>query len=457
MPPSRNQMEVGLHCFSEANMSQLQQLGKWLNGRGLDLCELDNSGTNFGIVLLSKEDVVSEIIQRLSQLVSEGYFLIAVDVGETNLPFFRIAELLALGVVDVLPWSYQEQLVDCIYQRRIRYQIVQKVINSNLIKNKILGDSYVWKKVLQEVIEIACFSTKPVLVLGESGTGKELIARLIHDLDRRPEKEGLTLLDCSTLVPDLSGSEFFGHEKGAYTNAVSSREGAFAQANNGTLFLDEIGELPLNLQAALLRVIQEGTYKKLGSNDWKRTNFRLVSATNRPLRKVIEKNQFRGDLYFRISTCIVRLPTLRARLQDIPTLANHFLAQELNVKEPPQIDKLLLHHLMTRDYPGNVRELRQLISRIAYRYTGVGPITLGCLPIDHQVETMGLHPVPEEQSMTEAIRQALANGLGLKEIKRIAGNIAMDIAIDEAEGNLQSAAKRLDVSDRTLQVYRASI
>src|SRR6185295_226461 len=150
--------------------------------------------------------------------------------------------------------------------------------------------------------------------------GKELLARVIHALDPRPDKGELVVLDCTTIVPELSGSEFFGHERGAYTGAVGPRDGAFALAHGGTLFLDEIGELPLALQAQLLRVVQEGTYKRVGGNAWHKASFRLVCATNRDLKEEVARGRFRGDLYHRLATNASRLPPLRDRVEDILVL-----------------------------------------------------------------------------------------------------------------------------------------
>ena len=148
------------------------------------------------------------------------------------------------------------------------------------------------------MIETILFSQAPILLIGESGTGKELISRLIHALDKRADKKKLVVVDCTTIVPELSGCELFGHERGSYTNAIQSREGAFALANNGTLFLDEIGELPMNLQAELLRVLQEGMYKKVGSNSWQKTSFRLVCATHRNLKIAVEKRKIQAGSFF---------------------------------------------------------------------------------------------------------------------------------------------------------------
>jgi transcriptional regulator with GAF, ATPase, and Fis domain len=214
------------------------------------------------------------------------------------------------------------------------------------------------------------------LITGESGTGKELIARLIHTLDPRQNKRDLVVLDGASVVPELSGSEFFGHERGAFTGAVATREGAFALADGGTLFLDEAGELPMTLQAELLRVMQEGSYKRVGSNNWQRTDFRLVSATNRDLLAEEMRGCFRRDFYYRIAGWVCHLSPLRERPEDILPLARRFM-EKLRPGESYEFDDAAREYLLTRKYPGNVRDLRQLVTRIFYRHVGPGPITVG--------------------------------------------------------------------------------
>ena len=183
-----------------------------------------------------------------------------------------------------------------------------------------------WRSALRDIVEVGYFSDVDVLISGESGTGKELAAQLIHTLDQRPGKQDLVVVDCTTIVPSLSGSELFGHERGAFTGAVAAREGAFALADGGTLLLDEVGELPQELQAELLRVVQEGTYKRVGSNRWQKTRFRLVCATNRDLEADCEAGTFRSDLFFRLAAARIRMPALRERAEDVACLAEHFLA-----------------------------------------------------------------------------------------------------------------------------------
>src|SRR6516162_7426096 len=174
--------------------------------------------------------------------------------------------------------------------------------------------------------------------MGESGTGKEMLAQLIKELDFTARTANLTVVDCTTIVPELSGSEFFGHERGAFTGAINARDGAFALANGGILFLDEIGELPLPLQAQLLRVIQERSYKRVGGSTWHRTEFRLVCATNRNLLEMVTRGEFRADLFHRIASFICKLPPLRERIEDIIPLAEHFFRQVDPNHKVPHLD-----------------------------------------------------------------------------------------------------------------------
>ncbi len=192
-----------------------------------------------------------------------------------------------------------------------RWLTIDELIASPEIRDTLVGEGCAWVSMLRDVVEFARFTDASLLITGESGTGKELVARLIHALDPLRRKR-LVLLDCSTVVPELSGSEFFGHERGAFTTAVAEREGAFALADGGTLFLDEVGELPLRLQAELLRVVQERTYKRIGSNTWKETNFRLICATNRDLREEKARGAFRADFYHRLAAGILELRALGA-------------------------------------------------------------------------------------------------------------------------------------------------
>ena len=309
---------------------------------------------------------------------------------------------------------------------------------------------------MRHVVEIAMFGDASVLILGESGTGKEEVARLIHELDPNPEKGRLVTLDCATVVPELSGSEFFGHERGAFTGAISGRDGALALADKGTLFLDEVGELPLTLQAQLLRAVQEHAYKRLGGNTWQRAEFRLVCATNRDLEDDMLSGRFRRDFFHRIASNTCRLPPLRDRQDDIVGLSMHFL-QQLRPGDALELDDVVRDYLFRRAYPGNVRELRHLMIRLAQRHAGHGPVTAGAIPPDERPASDAREAREDwrDRLLPTVVRRALATGAGLKEIGQATTETAIRLAIADEDGNLQRAARRLGVTDRALQLRRA--
>jgi len=227
----------------------------------------------------------------------------------------------------------------------------------------IIGDSEVMKYVLYSMEQIAPIDTT-VLVLGESGTGKELIARAIHHNSKRKERP-LIKVDCAALPANLIESELFGHEKGAFTGAVKKRIGRFELANEATIFLDEIGELPLELQKKLLRVLQDGEYERLGSAKVMHTDARVIAATNRNLEKDVSKGSFRKDLWYRLNVLPLSLPPLRDRMDDIPALVELIMnrAQRRLGKHIKTIPNTVIMQLKAYPWPGNVRELENVIER----------------------------------------------------------------------------------------------
>jgi transcriptional regulator with GAF, ATPase, and Fis domain len=366
----------------------------------------------------------------------------------------RCWALLRAGADDVFAWDHSATPADEIAARLLRWERLDALLGSPAVRERLVGDNPRWRGLLRQIVEIARFTTASVLITGESGTGKELVARVVHDLDARPDKGELIVLDCGSVVPTLSGSEFFGHERGAFTGAIAAREGAFERADGGTLFLDEIGELPLPLQAELLRVIQEGTFKRVGSNTWRRTSFRLVCATNRDLAGDQAAGRFRPDLYHRIAGWCCRLPSLRERPDDILPLARHFLAELHDDGGVPDCDEPVRALLLGRAYPGNVRELRQLIARISFRHVGPGPITLGDVPADDRPGLEAADGAWPDDAFEHSIRTALARGFGMREIADAAAERAVAIAVADAGGSLTQASARLGVTSRALQLRR---
>lgn len=391
--------------------------------------------------------------------------------------------LLQQGAGDVVRMGSEVDVNDLI-ARVERWAAVDTLVESDAVASVAVGKSSCWLAVLRDVVEAACFTAAPVLVTGETGTCKEVVARLVHDLDRRPRKRELVLLDCTTVVPSLAGSEFFGHERGAFTGALAARSGAFEQAHRGTLFLDEVGELPGSLQSALLRVVQDGTYKRVGGTQWLNTEFRLVAATNRNLHNPDDASPFRRDLYYRIAATTIRLPPLRERQDDIVPLFQHFVsAAGLEIRDPPMTDAVR-NLLIGREYPGNVRDLRQLANRVVSRHVGAGPITPGDIPpedrghprsvgMSHQVGGEGAdHSEPDagipgtvldsdvgeslgwEDDLRHAVMHALTEGVGLKALKSRVPEVATEVALQLTSGPT-AAARLLGVSRRAVDYRKA--
>jgi transcriptional regulator with PAS, ATPase and Fis domain len=309
---------------------------------------------------------------------------------------------------------------------------------------------------MRRITEAAIFGDAPVLLSGESGTGKEVVAQLIHQLDRRPDKGAFITVDCTTIAKELAGSELFGHIRGAFTGAHHDREGAFALADGGTLFLDEIGDLPLPLQAELLRVLQERTFKAVGANVWRRTRFRLIAATHRSLEAEVAGGRFRDDLYYRIAGWRFTLPPLRDRLEDIPELTEFFLSAFANGRPAPSLRPEVTDFLMSHSYPGNVRQLRGILQRVMLRYPGSGEITLGLIAPEDRPTDPDHASADWLRDVEQAAGRAVACGVPLKEIGRHVGDCAVRVALRTEAGNLQRAAKRLGVTDRALQIRLAS-
>jgi DNA-binding NtrC family response regulator len=229
--------------------------------------------------------------------------------------------------------------------------------------SEIVGSSAALRQVLGE-IELVAPSDATVLVLGETGTGKELIARAVHQHSRRRDKP-LVRVNCTSIPKNLFESEFFGHAKGAFTGAIKDRAGRFEVASGGTLFLDEVGEIPLELQSKLLRVLQEKCYERVGEDRTRQADVRIVAATNRDLKKEVAAGCFREDLYYRLNVFPLQVAPLRERKEDIPLLTTHFvdlLVRELGCPKP-RLTRAVIETLQNYDWPGNIRELRNVIER----------------------------------------------------------------------------------------------
>lgn len=276
----------------------------------------------------------------------------------------------------------------------------------------IIGSSAPIMRAL-ELVRTVAPTDATVLIEGETGTGKELIAGAIHAHSQRKDRP-FVKLNCAAIPVGLLESELFGHEKGAFTSAVTRKIGRFEYADKGTLFLDEIGDIPLELQPKLLRVLQEGEFERLGSTQTQRVNIRVVAATNADLCQLVSRRHFRSDLYYRLNVFPISLPSLRDRSEDIPALVRHFVARyaEGMGKRIDEIPDKVMDSLVAHPWPGNVRELQNFIERSVILTTG----NVLCPPLHalaRRVASEGAEPTTMEDAEREHIRKILVRTNGV--------------------------------------------
>ncbi len=319
----------------------------------------------------------------------------------------------------------------------------KKVKRENFVLRRQIDDIYDSTGIIGncDAINSVCHIVKRVapmpstiLIEGESGTGKELVARAIHKFSNR--SGSFVPINCGGMSADLLESELFGHIKGAFTGASQSREGLFSYANHGTLFLDEIGEMPMPMQAHLLRVLEEQTVRAVGSNREIPLDVRIVAATNKDLKEQVKNKAFREDLYYRLNVLALRMPSLRERMEDIPVLAKHFistLSVQLGI-ESPSYDDSDLNRLQGYDWPGNVRELKNVIERCLLLGTSPGQCVQG-------MATDNLANAGE----TLASKKQLS-----KKLEHIEKQHILKV-LDEESGNKSAAARVLGISRKTLE------
>jgi formate hydrogenlyase transcriptional activator len=288
--------------------------------------------------------------------------------SKDDLPFLtQIAHQVAIAIENARAFGEISDLKNKLTQEKL---YLEDEIRSELKFEEIVGRSEALRRVLEQ-IETVAPTDSTVLIYGDTGTGKELIARAVHNLSAR-KSGAFVKLNCAAIPTGLLESEMFGHEKGAFTGAISQRIGRFELANRGTMFLDEIGEIPLELQPKLLRVLQEREFERLGSTRTLRTDARLIAATNRDLEALVGEQKFRSDLYYRLNVFPVRVPALRERPEDIPLLVRHFV-QQFSRQIGKAIDAIpaeTMSALARYSWPGNIRELQNVIERAVILTTG---------------------------------------------------------------------------------------
>jgi sigma-54 specific flagellar transcriptional regulator A len=334
--------------------------------------------------------------------------------------------------------------------------------------DKLIGQSKAIVAIRKLIAQVA-ETEATVLILGESGTGKEVIARALHDTSYRGTKPFVPV-NCGAIPAELLESELFGHEKGAFTGALNSRQGRFELAEGGTLFLDEIGDMPMTMQVKLLRVLQERTFERVGSNRTITCDVRIIAATHRDLESAIKENRFREDLYYRLNVFPIEVPTLRERSEDIPLLVKALIARlEAANRGAVRLTNASLAVLMQYDWPGNVRELANLIERLAIIYPK-GLVDIPDLPEKFQKFQMPESSLVETENNTDesfeqdesidmmgvfdhsssALAQLPKQGIDLKEYLNVLEVDLIRQALSECNGVVAHAARRLNMRRTTL-------
>jgi DNA-binding NtrC family response regulator len=379
-----------------------------------------------------------EVLKAVKKINQDTPVIMITAFGDVD----SALEALKLGALDYItkPFEIDELklLIDKVLQNQVdQDEELYKLLEEQLKDNKIIGHSSKMVQVLQMVQRVAN-TTATVLISGESGTGKELIARALHQLGDRKDKTYVSV-NCGALPESLLESELFGHEKGAFTGAINRNIGRFERAEGGTLFLDEIGELSLPMQVKLLRALQEKEIERVGGKTIVKVDVRVIAASNRNLQEMVTKGTFREDLYYRLNVVPIDLPPLRDRKEDIPELVDYFIKKYANKgnKHVSKISHIALQLLMRYPWPGNIRELENIIERAVILCWGE-TITPEVLP----KEIIGVNEDRHTFDLPE-------EGIDLEEVEKH----LIEQAIEKSKGNQTLAAKLLGISRQTL-IYR---
>lgn len=369
------------------------------------------------IILLGVSDSVESTLKELNYLVEQFTKVPIIIVGKR----LNDEHCMQGNIVACLPFPFSySQIMDALHRCNIAKDTIKSIMPSaqRLSMFRTLVGSSDSIRTISKLIEQVSDTEASVLVLGESGTGKEVAARAIHSLSSRADKPFIPI-NCGAIPAELLESELFGHEKGAFTGAVTSRQGRFELANGGTLFLDEIGDMPLNMQVKLLRVLQERCFERVGSNKSIGVNVRIIAATHRNLEVAIKEGSFREDLFYRLNVFPIHMPPLRNRREDIPLLFNELITRIENENRPvirlmPEAMAILCQY----NWPGNVRELANLVERLTILYPN-GIVGKKDLPLRLQDESLSVAVELSERQALMAIMKPEAEfavqSLDLKE------------------------------------------
>jgi len=435
----------------------LEWATKHLTANGLRILRCDNADNAVKVVEKTTVDVVVadiqiqpfdglELLSRLRQTSPATLVILTTGFPSTG----QVIEATQRGAHDVmrkeaLPFELRPVVESALQTADDRRSAEQPAAEMPSLDGrvKIIGVS----RALQDVFKIVgrvARSDAPVLVTGESGTGKELVAKAIHEYSPRRQQE-LIAINCGAIPENLLESELFGHEKGSFTGAIARRAGRFEQADGGTLFLDEIGDMPLSVQVKLLRVLQDGTFSRVGSNETLSADVRIVTATNKILSSEVAAGRFREDLYYRLNVVEIRLPPLRERAEDIPLLAEFFLQRitRKNGMARIRLSTEAIAALQNHHWPGNVRELENTIARAC----ALASSTV-LLPADIPLAAA---PGSEKGGVQQALSKLLdIVPAGENAIAWFARELAA-CSLDRHDGDLKEAASELGISASELR------
>ncbi len=427
--------------------------------------------------LNSSRDVLGVLLGEVSTKGTSSELLKQIGAWDEFLPVLMIGESLAADCPEELrrrvlaslemPPSYNK-LLDSLHRAQVYREMYDEARERgrqrepNLFRS-LVGTSRAIQHVRTMMQQVADTEAS-VLILGESGTGKEVVARNLHYHSKRREGPFVPV-NCGAIPAELLESELFGHEKGAFTGAITSRAGRFELANGGTLFLDEIGDMPLPMQVKLLRVLQERTFERVGSNKTQSADVRIIAATHKNLEKMIEEGSFREDLYYRLNVFPIEMAPLRERVEDIPLLMSELISRMEHEKRGSiRFNSGSIMSLCQHDWPGNVRELANLVERMAimhpYGVIGVSDLPKKFRYVDDEDEnlTASLREELEERAaLTSQLPVGIDSGSMLPpeglDLKDYLGNLEQGLiqqALDDANGVVARAAERLRIRRTTL-------
>jgi len=426
------------------------------------------------------EGQVEDSTEISAVLLGDSHSIPAADVIEALLTWDKGIPILSIGnavQADNLPENIRRALLAAVemppsYNKLLdslhRCQVYREQYTHNRSRGErrevqlfrsLVGTSRQIQNVRELIMQVADKDVS-VMIQGESGTGKEVVARNLHYHSHRRNKPFVPV-NCGAIPAELLESELFGHEKGAFTGAISSRPGRFEMAEGGTLFLDEIGDMPLNMQVKILRVLQEHTFERVGSNKTLNANVRIIAATHKNLEKMIEDGTFREDLYYRLNVFPIDMPSLRERVEDLPLLLNELVSRLENEKRGSiRFNSAAIMSLCRHDWHGNVRELANLVERLAilhpYGVVGVNELPKKFRHVDDTDENYSM-PVVADVTQAEGGLAGIdspallpVNGLDLREYLSDLECSLIKQALDDANGIVARAAEKLNIRRTTL-------